>query len=70
LLRVPGFLLEFITPIVKATKGRQEIAFYTIPEYEKWKADNEDGRGWNIKYYKVFYLICHLFLTIYIGFGY
>lgn len=52
LLRVPGFLVEFITPIVKCTKGRQEIAFYTIPEYEAWKRENEDGRGWTIKYYK------------------
>ena len=52
LLKVPGFLVEFITPIVKCTKGRQEIAFYTIPEYEAWKRANEDGRGWTIKYYK------------------
>lgn len=52
LLKIPGFLLEFITPIVKATKGRQELAFYTIPEYEQWKQSNEDGRGWTIKYYK------------------
>lgn len=52
LLKVPGFLVEFITPIVKCTKGRQEIAFYTIPEYETWKRANEDGRGWTIKYYK------------------
>ncbi len=52
LLKVPGFLVEFITPIVKCTKNRQEIAFYTIPEYEAWKRVNEDGRGWSIKYYK------------------
>lgn len=54
LLQIPGFLLEFITPIVKVTRGRQEISFFTIPEYESWKAANEDGKGWNIKYYKVF----------------
>jgi DNA topoisomerase-2 len=53
LMRIPGFLVEFITPIVRATRGRQEIAFYTIPEYERWKAGHEDGRGWAIKYYKV-----------------
>jgi DNA topoisomerase II len=56
LLKIPGFLLEFITPIVKATKGKgpqkQEISFFTIPEYETWKENNNDGKGWILKYYK------------------
>ena len=52
LLRVPGFLCEFITPIVKVSKGKTEIPFYTIPEYETWKEENNEGRGWTIKYYK------------------
>ena len=33
LLKLPGFLLEFITPIVKCTKGQQVQMFYTLPEY-------------------------------------
>lgn len=53
LLRLPGFLTEFITPIVKATKGRQEVVFYTIPEYERWKeARGDSHRSFTIKYYK------------------
>ncbi|RKP07961.1 DNA topoisomerase, partial [Thamnocephalis sphaerospora] len=52
LLKVPGFLLEFITPIVKATKAKREISFFTIPEYEAWKEENDGGKGWSIKYYK------------------
>lgn len=52
LLKVPGFLVEFITPIVKCTKGRQEASFFTLPEYEQWRTVNGDGKGWNIKYYK------------------
>ncbi|GAA95892.1 uncharacterized protein L969DRAFT_82619 [Mixia osmundae IAM 14324] len=52
LLRIPGFLVEFITPIVKISRARQERAFFTMPEYEAWKAENNDGRGWDIKYYK------------------
>ncbi|KAJ3107884.1 DNA topoisomerase 2 [Phlyctochytrium planicorne] len=57
LLKIPGFLQEFITPIVKVTpiaKGgnKKEISFYTIPEYEEWKRENNDGKGYNIKYYK------------------
>ena len=52
LLKIPGFLVEFITPIVKCTRGRQEVTFFTIPEYEAWKGQNDNGRGWTIKYYK------------------
>jgi DNA topoisomerase-2 len=52
LLRIEGFLQQFITPIVKCTKGKQEIPFYTIPEYQQWKESDEDAKGWKIKYYK------------------
>ncbi len=55
LLKREGFMKEFITPIVKAKKGKNSISFYTIPEYEKWKRENDDGKGWTIKYYKVDY---------------
>ncbi|XP_022982563.1 DNA topoisomerase 2 isoform X2 [Cucurbita maxima] len=54
LLRVPSFLVEFITPIVKAThRNGTVLSFYTMPEYEAWK-DNLRGNasGWSIKYYK------------------
>ncbi|MEW5319559.1 MAG: hypothetical protein WDW38_010704 [Sanguina aurantia] len=54
LLKIPGFLLEFITPIVKVRKGRAMQSFYTIPQYESWKETHTGGipRGWEIKYYK------------------
>jgi DNA gyrase/topoisomerase IV subunit B len=58
LLAVPGFLQQFITPIVKATKGKEELAFYTVPQYTQWKedkaAESTSGKltGWAIKYYK------------------
>ncbi|KAI8592154.1 DNA topoisomerase [Geranomyces variabilis] len=57
LLKIPGFLVEFITPIVRVTKGEdgpnpQEHSFFTMPEYEAWKAENDDGRLWNHTYYK------------------
>jgi DNA topoisomerase-2 len=51
LLKVPGFMLEFITPIVKVSKGKQSVSFFTIPEYEAWKEKNNTP-GWKIKYYK------------------
>jgi DNA topoisomerase-2 len=51
LLKVPGFLMQFITPIVKATKGREVKTFYNMVEYEKWKEET-NTKGWYIKYYK------------------
>ncbi|KAN0030171.1 hypothetical protein ACTA71_009932 [Dictyostelium dimigraforme] len=51
LLRMPGFLVEFITPIVKVFKNNQKpISFYTIPEFLKWREAND--KGWDVKYYK------------------
>lgn len=51
LSRIPGFLCEFITPIVKVSKGDKTIAFYTLPQYQAWRESN-NTRGWLIKYYK------------------
>jgi DNA topoisomerase-2 len=56
LLRLPNFLIEFITPIVKVFKGNlkkptKEISFFTMPEYEYWKEHNTES-GWKHKYYK------------------
>jgi DNA topoisomerase II len=52
LLKIPGFMMEFITPIVKASKGKQTLSFYNLPEYEHWREENGGGKGWKIKYYK------------------
>ncbi|CAM9564540.1 unnamed protein product, partial [Sphacelaria rigidula] len=52
LLKIDGFLQEFITPIVKVAKGRSELSFYTVPEYMLWKESHNNGKGWNAKYYK------------------
>lgn len=46
------FLEEFITPIVKVTKNKQELAFYSIPEFDEWKKQTENYKTWHIKYYK------------------
>jgi DNA topoisomerase II len=46
-----GFLREFVTPILKAVKGNEEKAFFTIPEFESW-AEGRNLKPWKIKYYK------------------
>ena len=40
------------TPILKASKGKSTKSFYTESAYQKWKEDNNNGKGWKIKYYK------------------
>lgn len=57
LLKIPEFLIEFITPIIKVWKGdpknpSKSRSFFTMPEYEAWKEAHRDERGWDHKYYK------------------
>ncbi|GAB2260936.1 hypothetical protein Droror1_Dr00011791 [Drosera rotundifolia] len=55
LLRVPSFVIEFITPLVKAKNERtkQIIPFYAMPDYEAWiESLGGNLTGWTIKYYK------------------
>ncbi|KAI5298687.1 DNA topoisomerase 2, partial [Ascosphaera atra] len=57
LLKIPQFLLEFITPIVKVWKGDPKSpsvmhSFFTMPEYEAWKEAHGHEKGWQKKYYK------------------
>ena len=53
LIKINGFMRQFITPILKATKGNEVHSFYTIPEYKKW-IESKGGKikGYKIKYYK------------------
>lgn len=52
LLKEGGFVKEFVTPIVKATKGGDTQVFFTQTEYEAWKEEVNGAPGWHIKYYK------------------
>lgn len=57
LLKIPGFLIEFITPIVKVWKGdpkkpSKSQTFFTMPEYEAFREIHKHEKGWEHKYYK------------------
>ncbi len=52
LVKLDNFLSFMNTPILKARKGNKEINFYNDKEYNDWKKENNDGKGWTIKYYK------------------
>jgi len=51
LLKLP-FLEEFITPIVKASKGGNSQCFYSLPEFTEWKEATDNWHTYKIKYYK------------------
>jgi len=57
LLKIDGFLQEFITPIIKVWKGdpknpKQLQSFFTMPQYEAWKQEPGHEKGWDHKYFK------------------
>ncbi|KAK5175786.1 DNA topoisomerase 2 [Saxophila tyrrhenica] len=57
LLKLEGFLMEFITPIVKVWKGdpknpKAKRDFFTMPEYEAWRVEPGHQKGWEHKYFK------------------
>ncbi|KAI9055018.1 hypothetical protein LZ554_002159 [Drepanopeziza brunnea f. sp. 'monogermtubi'] len=58
LLKLPDFFREFITPIVKVYKGPNpkkpisQKSFFTMPQYEEWKDQHANEKGWTHKYYK------------------
>ena len=46
-----GFITTMVTPIVKAFKGKEEVSFYSLQDYDKWK-ETVNIKQWTIKYYK------------------
>ncbi|TPX55095.1 hypothetical protein PhCBS80983_g05594 [Powellomyces hirtus] len=52
LLKLPGFVLDFVSPIVKCVKGSDTRLFYDAKDYEHWKTETDGGKGWNVKYFK------------------
>ena len=64
LLKCSGFLKQFITPLIRATKGKVIRTFFTAAEFLEWRrAEIEEGHRaglggdaglskWRIKYYK------------------
>ncbi|XP_062298175.1 DNA topoisomerase 2-alpha [Scomber scombrus] len=47
-----NFLEEFITPIIKVSQKKTQMSFYSIPEFNEWKASQPNTKSWKIKYYK------------------
>lgn len=54
LLKINGFLKEFITPIIKVTHNQRSQSFFTIADYERWleQRGSRGLSGYKVKYYK------------------
>ncbi|CAI4051750.1 hypothetical protein SUVZ_14G2320 [Saccharomyces uvarum] len=55
LLDIEGFLLDFMTPIIKVSitkPTKNTISFYNMPDYEKWREEESHQFTWKQKYYK------------------
>jgi DNA topoisomerase-2 len=52
LFEMDGFITSLLTPVIKAKRGNKVKSFYSIPQFEKWKQQNNNGKGWTTKYYK------------------
>ena len=52
LVKQDGFISYMNTPILKATKGKSAISFYSEVEYNEWKESTPHYHKWKIKYYK------------------
>lgn len=52
LLKIKGFMMEFITPIVKARKDSKVLSFFTLQEYYNWKKNSPNSHLYHVKYYK------------------
>ena len=55
LIKIKDFIINFLTPIVKAkhkTIKTKSYNFYNLFDFEEWMKVNENGKKYNIKYYK------------------
>lgn len=46
-----GFICSLATPLLKASRRGETVSFYSMAEFNKWKAAG-NGAGWHLKYYK------------------
>jgi len=52
LYRVSGFISFMNTPILRATKGKEVVLFYSEGEYKDWLRQKDGVKGWTLKYFK------------------
>jgi len=61
------FILAICVPslvVVQVTKGKEELPFYSVPEFEEWKEATSNWHTWKIKYYKGLHSKLTLYLQV------
>lgn len=44
--------------LIQVTKNKKEQSFYSLPEFEEWKASTDNWHTYKIKYYKGLFSLC------------
>ena len=55
LLKIKDFMINFLTPIVKVRHKSiktKVYSFYNLYDFDEWMKENDDGKKYNVKYYK------------------
>ena len=42
---------------LQVSKGKSELSFYSLPEFEEWKRGTANWHTWKVKYYKGLFLL-------------
>ena len=49
---MPLNYLLLIHVCIQVTKSKNEVPFYSLPEFENWRSTTENPHTWKVKYYK------------------
>jgi len=52
LFKIPGFFKCFITPLVRAVKGKERKLFFNQSDFDQWKQKQDTLIGWDFRYLK------------------
>lgn len=47
-----GYLVDYRTKYLRASKGKEKKSFFTTSQFEDWKKEHQDLTGWSFEYFK------------------
>lgn len=47
-----GYIAYWCTPILRVSRGKESKRFYSVVDYEAWKAETPNWKDWTHKYFK------------------
>lgn len=52
ILKIEGFVVDYLTPYLRLTKGKTTLKFFFPSQYLRWQEENPNETGWTERYYK------------------